>query len=128
MENKKDGPISSKVEGRLDEIFDEHGKKAAAIAGGNDFEGSPITGLKTTLLSIDWEISDDVLRTLIEEIGRLENVYKHDKDIMLFLQLLNSAGKYIKKRKTCVIRDICRFSVFPVTNNHLCNSSQFSCQ
>ena len=99
MNNKKDGPISSKVEGRLDENFDEHEKKAAAIAGGNDTEGSPITGLKTTLLSIDWEISDDVLRTLIEEIGRLENVYKHDKDILLFLQLLNSAGKYIKKRK-----------------------------
>ncbi len=26
-------------------------------------------------------------------------MYKHDKDILLFLQLLNSAGKYIKKRK-----------------------------
>jgi len=34
-----------------------------------------------------------------EQIGKLENVHRHDKDILLFLQLLNSVGKYIKKRK-----------------------------
>jgi pilus assembly protein FimV len=99
LKNKEDGPISSKVKDRFGEIFDEHEKDDAMTVNGNNFEDAPITGLKTTLLSIDWEISDEVLRTLIEEIGRLETVYKHDKDILLFLQLLNSVGKYIKKRK-----------------------------
>ncbi|MFC1815492.1 hypothetical protein ACFL0M_06000 [Thermodesulfobacteriota bacterium] len=74
-------------------------RKSPPPADGNNAEDSPITGLKSTILSIDTKISDEVLTSLIEEIGGLENIYKDDKDLLLFLHLLRSVGKYINKRK-----------------------------
>ncbi|UCG11928.1 MAG: hypothetical protein JSU72_15625 [Deltaproteobacteria bacterium] len=64
-----------------------------------DSEGSSLRVLKATLLSIDWEINDETMSSLIEEIGRLENKYKDDKTLVSFLRLLSASGKYIKARK-----------------------------
>ena len=62
-------------------------------------EDSPIRELKSTILSIDWEITDEIMTKLTEQIGRSRDAYKNDKAIVLFLQLLDSVGKYIKTNK-----------------------------
>jgi hypothetical protein len=62
-------------------------------------EGFPIRELQAVILAIDWEINDEIMTGLIEQIGRLKEVFKKDKILLLFLQLLGSVGKYIKTRK-----------------------------
>jgi hypothetical protein len=117
--DKKDDALTEEVQSRLQDLFGEK-EEAPASASMEDEqisvpmeeeeipasekdrgapEDSPIRDLKSTILSIDWEISDELLNALLEEIGKLENRYKNDKDLLLFLQLLGSVGKYIQKRK-----------------------------
>ncbi len=115
--DKKEDALTEEVQSRLQDLFGEKEEAPASMedekisvpmeeeeapASGEDSvapEDSPIRDLKSTILSIDWEISDELLNALIEEIEKLEDRYKDDKDLLLFLQLLGSVGKYIKKRK-----------------------------
>ena len=62
-------------------------------------EGSPIGELQAVILAIDWEINDEIMTGLIEQTGRLKEVFKKEKILLLFLQLLGSVGKYIKTKK-----------------------------
>ncbi|MFC1516721.1 hypothetical protein ACFL7E_08195 [Thermodesulfobacteriota bacterium] len=99
MDTKKDNSMTDEVESRMEYIFEQNGNSPESVQDAGTSEGPPIQNLKATVLSIDWEISDDVLTDLIEESARLEKTYGDDKDLLLFFQLLGSIGKYIKKRK-----------------------------
>ena len=99
MDNKAGGSITEKIKDRLAGFLGGREDAAAFSNGSKGYEDSPLNGLKATILSMDWEISDEIFEALIEETNRLEKKYENDKEILLFLQLLRSAGKYIKKRK-----------------------------
>ena len=93
--------MTDELETRLEDLFSEpeevYGEEIADQgAAGVD---SPLTGLKSILLSIDWEISDEILDELRDEIERLRPEYEDDKAILVFLQMLDSIGKYIKIHK-----------------------------
>ena len=51
------------------------------------------------VLSIDWEITDEVLSGFLSQIDSLKNIYKNEKIILMFLQLLGSLGEYIKTNR-----------------------------
>ena len=88
---KKDDVLTEEVQSRLQDLFGEKEETHASnedeeisapveeeetpAAGENSVapEDSPIRDLKSTILSIDWEISDDLLDALIEEIYKLES-------------------------------------------------------
>jgi hypothetical protein len=59
----------------------------------------PLKSLKAVLLSIDWEITDSTMDSLLNEIKAVEYVYSEDKIILTFLQLLGSIGRYIRANK-----------------------------
>lgn len=80
------------------------------IAGNNDNEDiirgltysevdSPIKGLKSIVLSLDWEISDTTLGSLNRELESLEAEWNDDKDLVTLLKILGALGKYIHKKK-----------------------------
>ena len=84
---------------RLEDLFDES-KAAAEEFGGSRAVGEfPLRGLKALILSLDWEISDDTLNKLTDEVETLKTVFKNDKVLLLFFQLLDSVGRYLKANK-----------------------------
>lgn len=62
-------------------------------------EESPIDRLKTLVLSIDWEITDEVLSQFNDELIDLKDIWADDKINMVYLQALEKIGKYISREK-----------------------------
>jgi len=62
-------------------------------------EETTISRLKTLVLSIDWEITDEVLLQFNEEILDLKDVWAGEKIQMVYLQALEKIGKYIYRDK-----------------------------
>ena len=87
----------SQVEDRLEHLFREDPPEARDEHAG--LVEHPLKGLKAVMLSIDWEITDSTMDSLINEIKNVEFIYSEDKIILTFLQLLRSIGKYVKANK-----------------------------
>jgi hypothetical protein len=56
--------------------------------------------LKSTILAIDWEITDDALDALIYQIDGLSEAFETDKVNFTLLRLLKSLAKYIRSHKS----------------------------
>jgi hypothetical protein len=91
--------LKSEVESRLDHLFEEKKRSSEAEASSGEFSLSPLKPLKAIVLSIDWEITDDIMANLLAELKRLEDVFRDEKIPLTFLQILISIGKYIKLNK-----------------------------
>jgi len=91
--------LSTELESRLDDLFGEN-NGALSDADENEIANHyPLAELKNLILSIDWEITDDVLVKFIQQIKDLKLTYKHDKIVLTFLQILNSLGDYINANR-----------------------------
>ncbi len=62
-------------------------------------EESPINRLKTIILSIDWEITDDILRQFNAELVDLKDVWADEKINLVYIQALEKISKYLYKEK-----------------------------
>ena len=100
MADSKDvDTLSSELENRLDDLFGDNNVEPSD-ADENDIAAHyPLAELKNIILSIDWEITDEVLEKLLQQIKDLKLTYKHDKIVLTFLQILNSLGDYIKTNR-----------------------------
>ncbi len=118
MADKTDASIVDEVEKRLDDLFGEdddsdfeeaggdiEGSLALEEAGG-DVEDTPLKELKSIVLSIDWEITDEIMTKFLEQVDALKDAYSDDKIVLMFLQLLGSVGKYIKAKKASADPDV----------------------
>ncbi|MDD2464884.1 MAG: hypothetical protein PHI97_12885 [Desulfobulbus sp.] len=61
-------------------------------------ESSPLTRLKSIILSLDWEINDEILQELADEIGNLQSMWQGDKVAEVYLQGLAKIGNYIRTK------------------------------
>jgi hypothetical protein len=89
--------VTEKVEERLDILFAEDDEDI--IDEKPDSEAGlsyPLRELKTIVLSIDWEITDEVMKNFVDQVVILKDKFKNDKIILVFLQLLGSIGEYIR--------------------------------
>lgn len=62
-------------------------------------EESPIARLKTIVLSIDWEITDEVLTQFNEELIDLQDIWADDPIKLVYVQALQKISKYIFQQK-----------------------------
>ncbi|BDD86739.1 hypothetical protein [Desulfofustis limnaeus] len=62
-------------------------------------EESPIARLKTIVLSIDWEITDEVLTQFNEELLDLQDIWADDPIKLVYVQALQKISKYIFQQK-----------------------------
>ena len=101
MAAQKRNTFSSEVSSRLSEFFEDSGPENADSAAVEQAAAmqSAFTNLNALLLSIEWEITDDILTKLLGEIEQLKQRFEGDKILLSFLQLLGSVGKYIRSKK-----------------------------
>jgi len=91
--------LSSELESRLDDLFGENDIPLPDAQDKSLKEHYPLAELKNIILSIDWEITDQMLDNLLQQLKDLRLTYKHDKIVSTFLQILNSLGNYIKTHR-----------------------------
>lgn len=93
---KPDDTVTEKVEERLDILFSEDEEDVNEKVTDEGISDYPLRELKTIVLSIDWEITDEVMNNFVEQVVLLKDSYKDDKVVLVFLQLLGSIGEYIR--------------------------------
>lgn len=60
---------------------------------------NPLERLKSTILSIDWEITDECLSDLVSESDRLLPLYRNNPYAHALLRILRTLGHYMRKHK-----------------------------
>lgn len=86
--------LTNDIENRLDDFFgEETPAKIPAPA------VQSIEKLKSVVLSIDWEITDECLQDLIKETDLLLPSFENDRPSHALLRMLQALGGYIQKRK-----------------------------
>lgn len=91
--------LSSELESRLDDLFAEDDKFSEGPVTDDHPADYPLAELKNLVLSIDWEITDEVLQKFIHQVKDLKSTYKDDKINLTFLQILGSLGEYIRTNR-----------------------------
>lgn len=62
-------------------------------------EESPISRLKSLILSIDWEITDEILIQFNDELVDLKDIWAAEKINLVYIQALEKISKYIYQQK-----------------------------
>lgn len=88
--------MNAELESRLNDLFGEDERFSEGPAGVDFPEEYPLGELKNLVLSIDWEITDEVLVKFLGQINQLKTIYKNDRINLTFLQILGALGGYIK--------------------------------
>jgi hypothetical protein len=96
VENKSQDQNQSAA---VDEVFELEELVVKEKANEHPAADYPLAELKSMVLSIDWEITDEVLGAFLSQIAKLKTTYKNEKIILMFLQLLGSLGEYIKTNR-----------------------------
>lgn len=94
-DNLNEDLFDDSIDGKSIEIENED----VSIKEEGEFNFYPFRLLKSIILSIDWEITEDVMDRLISQVTGLMETYKDDKFVLIFLHLLLELGKYIKKHR-----------------------------
>ncbi len=59
---------------------------------------APLGNMKSIVLSIKWEINDQILEQLESEVNKLDLLYAGDRIIQGFLRILRFVGRYVQVR------------------------------
>ncbi|CAK8712013.1 hypothetical protein GKODMF_03580 [Candidatus Electrothrix gigas] len=62
-----------------------------------DDDDSPLLRLKSIVLSLDWDITEDILAELTDELVHLRSQWNDDKVAQIYLQAMDNIGKYLEK-------------------------------
>ncbi len=60
---------------------------------------TPLTRLKELILSIDWEISNDVLSEFTRELNRLKGIWAGEKVNLIYVQAMEKLARYVYVEK-----------------------------
>ncbi|MFZ0611532.1 MAG: hypothetical protein WAM73_04785 [Desulfobacterales bacterium] len=97
MENETpEDQFSEEVEDRLENLFGDEDPSEVADINSAEIVVHPLRDLKTIILSIDWEITDEVMTSFVEQVAVLQDRHGDDRIVLVFLQLLGSIGEYIR--------------------------------
>jgi hypothetical protein len=78
----------NKVE-RFEQLFEE-------LVTSTSIWYSPLKDLKSTVLSIEWELTDEIMEKFDNEVNKLSNLFAEDNIVLGFLRILRFLGRYIR--------------------------------
>ena len=85
------------VEKRLDEIFGEDMKRTETKEAKLKLVKPPsFASLRIIIMSLEWEVTDDRLKDLMQELSRLQKAYNKDHLLQKLLKLLFQLGLYVR--------------------------------
>jgi len=84
LSNERD----DKVE-RFEQLFEE-------LVTSTSIWYSPLKDLKSTVLSIEWELTEEIMEKFDDEINKLSKLFAEDNIVLGFLRILRFLGRYIK--------------------------------
>lgn len=93
---KNTNAFTEKVENLLDELFADDESDQMTVEESSNVGYYPLRFLKATVLSIDWEITDETMARFIEQVDRLKASHQEDRLILPLLQMLGSTGHHIR--------------------------------
>ena len=103
MDKKANDTFAFDLENRLDDFFSDalpaH-EEANVENPGDSKTDLPLKELKSTILAIDWEITDEALQTFIGQVDALMEQFADDKVNHTLLKILRSLGKYLRSHKS----------------------------
>ena len=100
MADSKDvDTLNTELENRLDDLFAEDEDTMEDSQEDSQAQSYTLSELKNLVLSIDWEITDELLQRFLQQLEDLKLTYEHDKIVLTFLQILSSLGEYIKTNR-----------------------------
>ncbi|MBF0301573.1 MAG: hypothetical protein HQK73_00905 [Desulfamplus sp.] len=85
--------IKTPSKGETQEISD-----TSAISYQAEMDGNVISELKSIILSLDWEITDELIQKLDKEVNRLQTYWQNSKIHLSFLQMFKSIGSYVMNK------------------------------
>jgi len=88
------------VEKRLDEIFsDDPQKNNAKIAKLKYVKPPSLASLRNIIMSLEWEVTEDYLKDLLQELSRLQRAYIKNDQLQKLFRLIFYLGRYIRVYK-----------------------------
>ena len=102
MENKEKSKLMNDIENSLDDFFGEQDEEAPTAAPGT---AKSLEKLKSAVLSIDWEITDECLADLINETEAILPTYQNVQTTHALLRMLRALVRYVQKRKAQAHQD-----------------------
>jgi len=82
-----------------DILFDSDDSDDRSESENNSVSENELLGLKATVLGIDWEVTDQDLDDLQQEVALLEGKYSESRPKLILLQGIGTLGSYIKSKK-----------------------------
>ncbi|MFP4314779.1 MAG: hypothetical protein ACLFQR_01015 [Desulfovibrionales bacterium] len=89
--------LTEELKERLDIFFGEDDDDELEPA--PPVEKSPLEGLRSVLLSLEWEITDQDLDLFLKELEAIKTEKEGNSIEILFIKLLESIGRYVKAKK-----------------------------
>jgi len=102
LENSQKSKLVNDIENSLDDFFGEKDQTTPATPPAT---GSPLEKLKSAVLSIDWEITDQCLSDLSDETDALLPTFKKEPETHALLRMLRALSRYIQQRKAQAHQD-----------------------
>jgi hypothetical protein len=103
VDKKANDTFAFDLENRLDDFFSDSLPSQEEVPADEPQAPDadlPLKDLKSTVLAIDWEITDDALEAFVYQVDDLKAQFESDKVVSTLLKLLKSLGKYIRGHKS----------------------------
>jgi hypothetical protein len=92
----KESVLETKLSDEEDDKAKRFEQLFGALVTSTSIMYSPLKDLKSTVLSIEWEVTDQVMERFDKEVNKLSELFAEDKIILGFLKILHFLGRYIR--------------------------------
>jgi hypothetical protein len=94
----KESALETKVSGEKEDKAERFEQLFGELVTSTSIMYSPLKDLKSTVLSIEWELTEHTMEKFDKEVSRLSDLFAEDKIILGFLKILRFLGIYIRVR------------------------------